>query len=191
MKAKADYVPAMSDSSVKEKTRKDWATWFTTLDQEGAAAMDHKTIVRVLSDKYAVPSWWRQMVAVEYERARGLRVPHQTATGFSVAISKTLAADISRLYAATADVALRKKWFPPGEFDASSKTQDKYCRGSWNSTARLEFGFLSKGESKAQIAVQVSRLRSESDVEAERAAWKAALLKLQSLLQQSPPTSAG
>jgi hypothetical protein len=185
MTAKAAYVPAMSDSAVKEKTQKDWSGWFDTLDKEGAARMDHKAIVRLLSDKHGVASWWRQMVAVEYERSRGLRVPHQTTGGFSVAISKTLAADISRLYSATADAASRKKWFPKGEFEPSSLTKDKYCRGSWNSTARLEFGFIAKDDCKSQIAVQVSRLPKESDVEAQRTAWKAAFLGLESLIKSA------
>jgi hypothetical protein len=192
MTAKNSYVPSMSDQVVKDKTQKDWSGWFDTLDREGAARMDHKAIVRVLSDKHGVPSWWRQMVAVEYERSRGLRVLHQTAAGYSVAISKTLAASICHVYSATSDATRRGRWFPEGQFVPTSMTQDKYCRGTWNVTARLEFGFSVKGDNKSQISVQVSRLPGTADVDVERAAWKAAFARLQTVLEKrSAPSSAG
>jgi hypothetical protein len=70
-----------------------------------------------------------------------------------------------------------------GAFELSSQTKNKYFRGSWNQRTRLEIGFYAKGEEKAQIALQVSKLPKESDVERERAAWKAALLKLEDLLE--------
>jgi hypothetical protein len=177
------YVPAMSDASVKARTGKDWSGWFTALDKEGATTLGHKAIAAMLSKKYRVSSWWSQMVTVEYERSRGLRVRHEKASGFSVAVSKTLAVSLSALYSATANAAKRRRWFPKGAFELSSQTKDKYFRGSWNRSARLEMGFYVKGEEKAQIALQVSKLRKETDVERERAAWKVALLKLKDLLE--------
>ena len=69
------------------------------------------------------------MVTVEYELARGLRVRHQTATGFSVSASKTIATTLSALYSATASAAKRKQWFPQGELEVSSQTKNKYFRG--------------------------------------------------------------
>jgi hypothetical protein len=168
--------PSISDAAVKAKTGKDWAAWLDVLDSAG--------IVRILSEKHGVPSWWRQMIAVEYERARGLRVRHQTASGFSVAISKTIPTSLSRLYAATANSVQRRQWFPKGAFELSSQTKDKYFRGSWNQSARLEIGFFAKVQDKAQIAVQVSKLAKQADVELEREAWKAALSRLQQRLQQ-------
>jgi hypothetical protein len=93
------YVPSMSDAAVKTKTGKDWAGWFGALDKAGAAKLEHKAIANVLSDKHGLPGWWCQMVTVEYERARGLRVRHETAKGFAVAISKTVATSLSDLAA--------------------------------------------------------------------------------------------
>jgi hypothetical protein len=48
----------------------------------------------------------------------------------------------------------------------------------------LEIGFYAKERGKAQIAIQVNRLAKRADVDRERAAWKAALTKLQELLEQ-------
>ncbi len=176
------YVPSMSDAVVKAKTGKDWTGWFGALDKVGAAKLDHRAIADILSEKHGIPGWWCQMVTVEYERARGLRVRHETTSGFSVAISKTVATSLSDLYEATANAAKRKQWFPKGAFEPSSQTKDKYFRGSWNKSARLEIGFYAKGECKAQIAVQVNKLAKKADVEAERAAWKKAFDTLQQMV---------
>jgi hypothetical protein len=183
------YVPSLSDASVKAKTGRDWEGWFGLLDEEGAKKLEHKAIARLLSAKYGVPSWWRQTVAVEYERARGLRVPHQNAKGFSVAVSKTVATPLATLYEATAEATQRRKWFPTGKFELSSQTKDKYFRGAWNETSRLEMGFYAKGKDKAQIAIQIAKLASRDSVEPEREAWHAALSKLQAMLEKPDATA--
>jgi len=197
MAAKNAYVPSMRDEAVKARTGKNWAGWFGTLDKAGAAKLDHRGIATLLSGKYGVPGWWSQMVTVEYERARGRRVVHQTATGFSVSISKTIAAGIPELFAAVADANVRRKWFPRGAFEPSSQSVNKYVRGAWKKRARVEIGFMRKSAGKAkadasvnkladkaQIGVGVNKLASKADVEHERAAWKAALVRLQSMLER-------
>ena len=179
MKKRHAYVPSMSDATVIAKSGQDWATWFDVLDAAGAMTLDHQGITHIVSKRPGVSGWWCQMIAVEYERARGLRVRHETSSGFSVSVSKTVAASLSDVYQAAAHAAKRAKWFPKGAFAVSSQTKDKYLRGSWKKSARLEFGFYAKDKGKAQIAVQINKLAEESDVERERAAWKAALGKLE------------
>ena len=179
-----EYIPGMSDAAVKAKTGKDWNGWFGALDKAGAAKLDHRSMAQMLVHKHGVPGWWSQMVTVEYELARGLRVRHETTSGFSVGVSKTIATSLSDLYAATANAAKRKKWFPEGEFKPTSQTKNKYVNGAWNTNARLNIGFYAKGERKAQIAVQVNKLAKGADVEKERRAWKAAVLKLQEMLEK-------
>jgi hypothetical protein len=179
---KRDHIPSMSDDAVKAKTGMDWYGWFKLLDKEEAGKLPHQDIANLLYDKHKVPGWWAQMVTVEYERARGLREKHEQADGFSVSVSKTIAAPLSKLFAATANEATRKKWFPWSAFKPSSQTKDKYFRGAWKDGARLEINFYAKGTGKSQIAVQVNKLAKKSDVEKERAAWKKALEKLEQLL---------
>ncbi len=85
------------------------------LDKAGAARLGHREIVKLAAKIGEAGPWWRQMVSVEYERARGLRRKHETATGFSVSASRDSGRCCwSALYAATADAKQRKKWFPEG-----------------------------------------------------------------------------
>jgi hypothetical protein len=67
--------------------------------------------------------------------------------------------------------------------EVSTHTKNKYFSGVWNG-ARLEIGFYAKEGDKAQIAIQVNKLAKRTEVDRERAAWKAALVKLQKLLEE-------
>jgi hypothetical protein len=184
MKAKSPaHGPKVSDEAVKAKTGKIWSGWFSALDKAGAKQLGHSAIAQLLVTKHGVPGWWSQMITVEYELSRGLREKHQKSDGYSVSATKTIATTLSDLYEATASETRRKHWLPKGTFKPSSQTKNKYVNGEWRKGTRINFGFYAKGGDKAQISVQVNKLREKSDVDREREAWKAALAKLQTLLE--------
>ena len=74
-----------SDESVRTATGRAWREWFDTLDGSGAREGDHKEIVAHLQRRHLqrrhhkADAWWRQTIAVEYERAVGGRVVGETA----------------------------------------------------------------------------------------------------------------
>ena len=177
------HVPSVSDSAVKARTGRDWAGWFAVLDKAGARSLAHREIAHLLALRHRVPHWWSQMITVEYERARGLRLRHQTSAGFSVSVSRTLSTRLPQLYAAAARPGERRKWFPRGGFELSSQTRERYFRGRWKHDARLEIGFYARKAGRSQIAVQVSRLANRAEVEPVRRAWRAALERLKALLE--------
>jgi len=168
-----EWKPSISDEKVKAATGRGWMGWFVILNKANAGAMAHREIAQHLHDK-GCPGWWSQMIAVEFERSRGGRAKHQKADGYSVSITKVLPVDLRALFAAVTDARLRARWFPKGAFEETSKTKNKYWRGTWKKDARLEVGFYAKGAGKSQIALQVNKLASAADVEKERAAWKKA-----------------
>jgi len=182
MAPKAQAKPMMTDAGIKAKTGKGWDYWFPALDKAGAAKLDHHAIAALLEKKFKTGPWWGQMIAVSYERARGIRAMNQNCSGdFSVSVSKMMPVDVSSLFRAVADG--HAKWFPKGSFAPSSQTKDKYFRGAWGKGgARLEINFYAKGPEKAQIVVQVNKLDGTEAVERERAAWKKAIAKLEALL---------
>jgi hypothetical protein len=170
----------MTDAAIKARTGKDWMTWFAALDKAGAAKRDHKAIV-ALAREMGSGRWHGQMVAVSYERTRGIRAMNQKCDGeFSVSVTRVMDAPLSKLYvAATKDPT---GWFPKGAFEETSRTKDKYWRGKWKE-GRLEVGFYAKGAGRAQIALQSNKLSSEALVEKERVIWKKAIDRLQAIVE--------
>jgi hypothetical protein len=52
-------------------------------------------------EKYKIPGWWSQTVAVGYERIKGLRAIGQRMDGsFEASKSRTFAVPLARLYGA-------------------------------------------------------------------------------------------
>lgn len=174
---------SISEAKVKEATGRGWMGWFVILNLMEATSIPHKEVAKRLKEQHGAPSWWAQMIAVEYERARGGRKKNERAGGtYAVNVTKVMPVSLSKLFAAA--TAKRKDWFPPGAFEETSKTKDKYWRGKWKAGRKLEFGFIAKGDGKAQIALEIGKLPSPVEVEQERAAWKKAMEKLGKTLGQ-------
>ena len=54
-----------------------------TLDERGTEGFSHRDTAAWLASSRGVPGWWAQTITVGYERARGLRRPHQTTVAAS------------------------------------------------------------------------------------------------------------
>ena len=179
--------PIMTDKGIEAKTGHGWDWWFAALDKAGAAKLDHKGITALLDKKWKPGPWWGQMIAVSYERARGIRAMNQKCDGeFSVGVSKVMAVPLAKLYAAATDAKRWPEWMPKGAFEETSRTKDKYLRAKWKKDARISVNFTAKGADKAQITFDIGKLADNDAVEAERAAWKKAVERLQLVIDKLP-----
>lgn len=180
-----DYTPSISDDAVEAKTGRRWKAWFTDLDRNGAAKLDHAAIARLLVQKFSAPRWWNQMIAVEYERARGLRSVNQHSTGYRLNASKTLNVNLSVLRRSITEADLRSGWFPKGDVKVTSSTPNKYFRAIWNAgPTRLEINVYAKAPGKCQITVQHSKFPTARAMEIMRSKWKTALAELTTILDR-------
>lgn len=183
-KGVAAYVPSMSDDAVRAKTGKAWPEWFAILDREGGRRMDHKQIVAVLHGKYALGPWWQQMVTVTYEQARGLRAVHETTTGFTANVSRTINVPRSKLYNAWKDGRARARWMGKSPFTVRKATPGKSMRLTWeDGKTYIDVGFYTKGDNKAQVTLQASRLPNAAAVKRQKAFWTKALTALRAQLE--------
>lgn len=179
--SKTEIKNTMTDAAIKARTGKDWAGWFAALDKAGAAKLDHAGIAKLAREEMGAGDWYGQMVAVSYERARGIRAMNQKCDGeFSVSVTRVMGVPLSKLYAAATQAP--QSWFPKRAFAETSRTKDKYWRGKWKS-GKLEIGFYAKGPGRAQIALQSNKLPNAEAVETERAVWKKAIDKLQKIVE--------
>lgn len=178
------YKPSTSDDAVQAKTGKNWAEWFALLDADGASQLDHKGIVRLLHDKYGVGPWWQQMVTVTYEQARGRRERHETPAGYQASVSRTVSVPVARLYAAWKDARARGRWLGEATLAVRKATPEKSMRLTWLADeSHVDVGFYPKGENKAQVTVQHSKLPNTAAVKRQKAYWAAALDRLKERLE--------
>lgn len=181
MEKKSGKSRQFSDSIVETRTGKNWTQWFLILDQAGASKMPHREIAAFLGAKCGVASWWSQMVAVEYERARGLRAKFQGSSGsFAANSGRTIAAPIAKVYAAWSDARKRRAWLPGAPLEITAQTKDKSLRAAWDGNkSRLGVNFSAKGACKTQVAVDHMKLKSVREVKKMKTYWSAALTRLE------------
>jgi uncharacterized protein YndB with AHSA1/START domain len=169
----------VSDASVRRGTGKGWDEWFRILDRWGGTSRTHTEIVRYLNEEQGVSSWWSQSVRLGYERARGMRVPHQTTKGFQVSVSKTLPVDVDRLFKAFADGRRRGRWLESGTLKVRTTRPEKSARFDFrDGPSRVEAYFTDKGASKSTVTVMHVLLPDREAVEEMRAFWKERLARL-------------
>ncbi|HYV96249.1 MAG TPA: hypothetical protein VE967_02210 [Gemmatimonadaceae bacterium] len=160
----------MSDAALKAKTGCTWEKWVRTLDHRGADKMSHREIV-ALTSKYKAGPWWSQMVAVGYERIRGLRTRTQQRDGsYMASKSRTFNVPVTALFDAWSDAAARREWFGDGSRVRSS-TAPKSMRLGLEGGASVVAMFTAKGGQKSSVAVEQQKLASKDDVARFKEDW--------------------
>jgi hypothetical protein len=180
----ADYarLAGMSDAAVKAKTGCNWERWVRSLDHHGAADLSHREIARLISRKYKTPGWWAQMVAVGYERIRGLRERGQRRDGaFEASKTRTLPVAVSRVYRGFTDTSLRRRWLPQ-PLQVRTATRNKSVRLGWDDGTLVVVSFAPKGTAKSQVAIQHTKLPTREVATRMKAFWSERLGALAALL---------
>jgi uncharacterized protein YndB with AHSA1/START domain len=175
----------ISEEAIRRRTGRGWEDWFALLDGWGAAARSHAEIARWLGEQDGVDGWSAQTVAVNYERARGLRaVGEQARGGFTANVSKTVAVPVERLYGAFVDRSQRKRWLPEVQLRERTATKPKSARFDWGAdTSRVSVFFESKGKDKSTVSVMHERLPGTRETERMKAFWREHLAGLKRLLE--------
>ena len=172
--------------AVARATGKAWDQWLAILDKAGAVAMPHKAIAAMLSERFGVPPWWSQMVAVGYEQARGLREPHQKADGFAASASRTVAAGLDRLYGAWTDPALRAVWLGGAPIEVKRATDGKSMRIAWKAGgSSVDVNFYPAGAGRSRVQVEHGKLADEKARAAQKSFWGGALDRLKAMLEKA------
>ncbi|MGH8104503.1 MAG: hypothetical protein ACREJQ_08285 [bacterium] len=184
-KPAADGKGRVSDEAVHKRTGKKWDEWFKILDARGAVEMGHTEIAALLYEDLKCPGWWNQMVAVEYERSRGLREKHQRPEGFEISVSKTITLPAATLFYAWQNENARAKWLPDTPIVIHKCSPNKTLRITWiDGKKSIDVQFYQKGDSKCQVVVQHGNLADAKAAEKMKAYWSAALSRMQSLAEQ-------
>jgi uncharacterized protein YndB with AHSA1/START domain len=171
----------MSDASVRKATGRNWAQWVETLDSAGAAEKPHREIARCVSSLGA-PDWWSQMVAVGYERIRGLRERGQRrGGGYSATRSRTFPVAVEVLFGAFANTRQRRRWLP-SKVTVRRATPPRSMRLTWIDGSAVLVGFTSKSSAKSAVAVEHQDLADRAAAQAVKRGWSEHFDRLAELL---------
>jgi len=175
----------MSDEAVKKATGCDWTKWVVALDKAGGKEMSHPQLAAHIHEKYHTPSWWSQMVAVGYERIRGLRGHGQQRSGdWSVNKSKTVAAPLAELYAAFSNARRRARWLPGVKLTIRGARPNQTMRIRWEDGTPVDLGFYARGQSKSQVTLAHRKLPTKADADRVRAFWTERLEALAAMMKK-------
>ncbi len=179
--ASTDDRPA--DEKVEAATGKSWDAWFSILDRWGGRARTHHETAEFLSNEQGVPGWWTQMIAVWYQRTRGLRLKHQQKDGFAIQASKTIDVQPRVVFDAFVKAAARKRWLTDGAMKLRTSRSPRSARFDWeDGLTRVHVTFDAKGPEKTVVAVSHEKLPDPDEAETAKAAWRKRLAQLKSVL---------
>ena len=169
-----DYgaIAGMSDAVIKEKTGCNWALWVAALDYAHAAEMTHGERAALINTKYKVGGWYSQMVAVGYERIKGLRAKGQRLDGtYEASKSRTYNVPVKKLFEAWSDSKIRTRWLSERGVKVRTARPPKTMRIGMSDGSIVAVSFMPKGASKSAVALAHTKLGSKADAERLKALW--------------------
>jgi hypothetical protein len=174
----------IGDEAVRRRTGKGWDGWFRLLDRSGARRMSHREIAAHLHLKLGCPGWWNQMVAVAYERERGMRERHQTPRGYSISRSRTLPFPAARIFRACKEKKERDSWLGEEKLAIGNARAGKSLRMKWvDGKSNVEIRLDPRGRGKCQISVEHSGLPGAVSAERRKRYWGRKLDRLRDFLE--------
>jgi len=172
----------MADARIQAKTGRTWKEWTRFLDGQDGTGLRHRERA-ALVQAHGVTDWWSQMVAVGYERIKGMRARGQRMDGsYEASKSRTFPVSVARLYDAWASPARRRTWLADAGLTLRTKNRPKYVRFRRADGTVVLASFMAKGRAKSTVSVQHSGLPSRDAVTASKAFWADRLDRLGNVL---------
>ena len=176
----------VSEEAMLERTGRPLSDWFDRLDASGAADRTHTEIARWLVAEHGVDGWWSQTITVAYERARGRRLLHQTSSGFSIAVTRTIGAAPEVVTAAFRDPDGRATWFADAALEVKAGYAGKRGRYDWTDpVSKVWVDLVPKDDGRTTVTVTHERLPGADHAAAMKDRWREALDRLRSVLEEA------
>ncbi|MBK8096918.1 MAG: SRPBCC domain-containing protein [Planctomycetes bacterium] len=194
-----------TDAACRQATGKTLAQWFAVLDQSPGPAAGRRELAQAALTAVGKDEWWATTLAVEYEKARGQREKDGRPRGYSICVTKTVAAPLPEVFAAFGKAELLARWFGAGssvhfadggvlrDGDGDQLTftrirADKDLRASWQSSdlapdSQVEVLFADKGKGRTGITLNHTRIQLRRDADVLRLGWGQCLQALRELLE--------
>jgi uncharacterized protein YndB with AHSA1/START domain len=106
------------------------------------------------------------------------------ADGFSISVTRTIAAEPDQVLAAFTEPAIRERWLPVAGIRQRSTRARTSARFDWPEPAsRLVVTVVAKDDGRTLAAVSHERIADAESAEREKAAWRGRLDRLRATLE--------
>lgn len=194
---------ALNDQTCKSETGKTLAEWFAELDGLDALKMGRRETTNHIHSETKSP-WWSTTIAVEYERAKEVKKKDGLYEGYTICVTKTIGAPVSKTYKTWVDSKSFAEMFGDGgtqevkeggkircsgrcEAEFTRVRPDKDLRLTWRHpgcTAPIQIDVqFQDNKGKTLMNVMPSRVQSRAEADGLRNAWTEAMAKLKVLAE--------
>lgn len=193
----------VTDAECKKATGKTLKQWFKDLDEAGALKLGRRDTVQHI---YAVKPdvWWATTIAVEYEGHKKVTKKDGLPEGYTICVTKTIAAPVAAVYKAWIDPKKFAEMFGDGGKQAVKDGGELVCKGGCKGTFTrvradkdLRFTWEHPGctapmqvdvqfqdaKGKCLMNVMTSRIQTRSESDGLRNAWSEALSRLKAICE--------
>jgi len=181
-----DKVGRISDDAVHADTGKPLRKWYLLLDKAGARMMEHPGIMEHLRNAHGLSPWWARLIAIGYERERGLRAAHQTIRN-EAGRFKSMRAPVEVVWDAWTNAAVRERWLPGAQFEIVRNDPFKVLRLKWPDGSSVGVR-MQATPARTRVTVSHTRLKEAGGIDRMHAYWTEALERLKFLVEARVPT---
>ncbi len=193
----------VTDAECKNATGKTLKQWFKDLDAADALKLGRRdTVKHIYEEKPDV--WWSTTIAVEYEGHKGVKKKDGLPEGYTICVTKTIAAPVAAVYKAWTDPKKFAEMFGDGGKQAVKDGGELSCKGGCKGTFTrvradkdLRFNWEHPGSTapmqvdvqfqdakgKCLMNVMTSRIQTRAESDGLRNAWFEALTRLKAICE--------
>lgn len=197
---KSDHV--IDDASCKAATGKTLKEWFAELDKMEGLKIGRREAINHIYASCNKDAWWPTTIYVEYEKHHGILKKDGMSEGYTICVTKTISAPVSKTYSVWSDSKKFDEIFGDspkqelkegGTLSCSSGCKatftrvrpDKDLRFTWEHpgctapmTVDVQF---QDNKGKTLMNVMTSRIQTRGEADGLRDAWANALNMLKAL----------
>ena len=104
--------------------------------------------------------------------------------GFAASASRTIGADVERVFAAWTDERARNQWLRDDELEVTESTPSISLHGAW-AASRVRVFFMPRGALRTHVTVDHEELSTEHKAEQMKKFWQVRLGRLAAALERA------
>jgi len=199
--------PPQTDAAIKKDTGKSFKEWFAILDAAGGPSLGRRELSLHFSkiEPKAMLVKWGPSINFEYEKKHGVVEKDGRPKGYTICITKSIAAPPAAVYAVVEDGKSWKKWFGTnakadvkegGRYSCDDGDQGTFTRVRKDKDLRMtvenprhagvdpyDIVFQSAPKEKTTLMVTINRIQSRELADELRDSWTVAFDQLKALVE--------